>query len=160
MSAAFRHPRTQGRLASFALLAMLLLALLPTTGRFKQALAPTETLVSALSASMCLPSGLAERSPALLREAALRWRSLGFPYETPPDEAPPYRPDPNGHGTADCAYCPLSSGLLLLVLGLAWATRYWGGHARVIAYTSVCVPRAYYPCGLGSRGPPSARLHA
>jgi hypothetical protein len=142
-------------MAGLALAAMLLLALLPSLGRFVQSASPRQHDTAFLLASMCLPS-LGASSPALLKdsvvlkEAALRWQTLVFVDRTSPRDAPS-----QGHDTLDCAYCPLLTAVALLVLGLIWAGQDW--RYRFIAWTlSRADVSAFYPCGLGSRGPPFA----
>ncbi|GAB1407259.1 hypothetical protein MASR1M8_11780 [Thermomonas brevis] len=115
-----------------ALLAMLLLAVLPTLGRLLQPPAQSEPLLVA----MCTTLGLETRAlPSLLTGS----------------EQAPATPD---HAGEDCAYCPLLSTLAFVAAAIAIA---FHASRPNVAITATFPPRqTRHPCGLGSRGPPLA----
>lgn len=119
--------------ARLALLAILLLATLPTLGRLFQAGTPAPPL---LTAAMCTTPGGAART-------ALDWLAAG--------EQAPAQPD---HVHQDCDYCPLLSALVFAAALLAG----WFQSIRALVLgIDLPPPRlARHPCGLGSRGPPLA----
>lgn len=121
----------QRRVGGLALLALLLLVLVPTAGRLVDATA---------DGAHAWHGGHAGATPAD-PHAAHAARSGGR--ETP-------RPAP---GDADCDYCPLLASLLgpATILLLAAA----GPRAPAITPLRHAPRRAWlHPCGLGSRGPP------
>lgn len=119
-------------MARLALVAMLLLACLPTLGRLASPSADGDG--SSVWAALCTMTGLK--------------------YVEVPNADPAPQPHKPLHGE-DCAYCPLLTAVAVfaLCLALAWrtpvvATRGWraeGPHRKNL-----------HPCGLGSRGPPLA----
>lgn len=142
-SAPFRRP-----MARLAVLAILLLALVPTLGRLAEARAAAGATPA--WAALCTVRGL-ER--VALPSAAPGASRLATPAGRGPAGDAPGAP----HGTAsgDCDYCPL----LATVLPAAVAP------VQVPPATpqpALCTSRpspsrdAPHPCGLGSRGPPSA----
>lgn len=121
-----------GRLA---LLAVLLLALLPTVGRIAQARVAGHDAAPTW-AQLCTVQGL--------RTVLLP----GPPYQTP---APAPVPDP--HAGVDCEYCPLLSAAVAPVVGALSVPL----PALPPALCTSPAPLARtqpHPCGLGSRGPP------
>lgn len=123
-SPAFRRP-----MARLALLAILLLALLPTLGRIAQARASGAGAEAPSWGALCTTQGL---------------RSL-----TPP--ASPAPPPASG----DCAYCPLlSTTITASVAALCVQPLALPG---ALCTSSAPVERTPpHACGLGSRGPPVA----
>ncbi len=120
-----------------ALMAMMLLSLLPTIGRLAQSQAPVHAAHAGIAeVALCTVQGLKQVALSLASATSL----------SQPD-APPPRP------AHDCDYCPLLAGLVALavVALLFWpqalpapATHF--RDARRIA--------TRHPSGLGSRGPP------
>jgi hypothetical protein len=131
-------------MARLALVAMLLLATLPTFGRLLATRA--DTAASAWTA-LCTASGLqyvglelagGERSaPGVSHDAG-----IGVPA-------------PSGHSDPDCAYCPLLAGLALVVACMALALTHGPG-SGLCTWHHVLARKPPHPCGLGSRGPPFA----
>lgn len=128
-----RNAAFQRRMTLLALAAMLLLALLPTTGRL---LAARSHAFDGAWAQMCTMSGL-----KLVKIA-------------PDGPSNPVVPRHDGDaGTADCAYCPLANAIVALVLWAALvlpmpALRSWSWQRTLPSIVR------RHPCGLGSRGPP------
>jgi hypothetical protein len=131
-------------MARLALVAMLLLATLPTFGRLLATRA--DTAVSAWTA-LCTAGGLqhvglefagAERSaPGVSQDAG-----IGVPA-------------PSGHSDPDCAYCPLLASFALAVAWLVY-TLVHGAAPRLCTWRHVRARKPLHPSGLGSRGPPFA----
>ena len=130
-----RSRRFQHRMARLALAAILLLALLPTLGRWVEA--SGQRLPPALVA-MCTSAGL----------------SLFNPDRLPPGEASPAAGMPAGTMAADeCPYCPLLTKIALLVLAILvlralptpWRPSVREARGRRIAHVHGM---------LGARGPP------
>ncbi len=119
-------------MARLALVAMLLLACLPTLGR------------------LTTPSAAGEGSPV--------WAALctmtGLKYVEVPASDPAPQPHKPLHGE-DCAYCPLLTAVAVfaLWLALAWPSL---AVAPIASRTPATRKKKRYPCGLGSRGPPLA----
>jgi hypothetical protein len=117
-----------------ALVAMLLLASLPTLGRLLPARGDSSP--GGAWAQMCTMAGL-----KLVKIA-------------PAGSSSPAIPGHDGHaGGSDCPYCPLANAIAALVVLVALVPllpvlRSWPRHR-----TSPQAIRRY-PCGLGSRGPP------
>lgn len=136
----FHHCMTR-----LALLAMLLLALLPTLGRLQasasDALPPHAEAVFAL----CTVNRLV---PAVLDATSLATRAAS---ELPASAGD----DDSTHVLSDCQYCPLLAGLALVIPALLAGLG--------VAHGLPSLPRAqrgpqhtlFIP-GLGSRGPPAA----
>lgn len=120
---------------SLALVAGLLLTLLPTFGRLQRALDP-DPLAAGWTA-LCTMGGLATLPSDLLGKQGAAGDSRN-----------------RGQAGDDCPYCPLlgTIGLLGGVL-LAWLLPRLPA-TRLRAPARVARPRAWHPCGLGSRGPP------
>jgi len=120
-----------GRLA---LLAILLLALVPTAGRIAQAQASGHQAVSSW-AELCTVQGL-------------RKVLLPAPLQTPaaPREAP--------HTGADCDYCPLLAAAVAPVVATVVVPPQALPPALCTSPPSI-VRSGPHPCGLGSRGPPT-----
>lgn len=127
------------RMSWLALVAMLLLAALPTLGR----LAAGPGTPDGVWAQICTMAGL-----KLVKLA---------PGDASPLDPPPV--SPAGEGGAmpgpDCAYCPLLAAVVVLLLSIAFALP---PHAtRRPAEARRAAPwRFRHPSGLGSRGPPPA----
>jgi hypothetical protein len=131
-------------MARLALVAMLLLATLPTFGRLLATRA--DTAASAWTA-LCTASGLqyvglelagGERSaPGVSHDAG-----IGVPA-------------PSGHSDPDCAYCPLLASFALAIAWLALAL-VRGAAPRLCTWRHVRARKPLHPSGLGSRGPPFA----
>lgn len=120
-----------------ALLAMLLLALLPTAGRLLQPVAQD------------MPSGLG----AICTTAGLKYVDLALFGATNPQHGDAHDRSAHGHDGFNCDYCPLLASLVVVVLWLALV----GLRAATRALPSqwrACVPQWFLPYGLGSRGPP------
>lgn len=126
-SASFQNP-----MARLALLAMLLLVLVPTFGRL------------AAGASSSPDAGWA----ALCTMTGLKYVALGADDDAPVPSQPA---GIDGH----CAYCPLLTTVAVFALWLAmtWPRR---GQAPRSAWRPAPVCSRLHPCGLGSRGPPLA----
>jgi hypothetical protein len=127
--AAMPRPAFQRNLARLALLAMLLLALAPSVSRL-------------LAAQPSSPEGWTQ----LCSLQGLKWAKL--PQGPAGDTKMP------GHGSGDCAYCPLARGLdsAVAVVALPFVPQ---AFAPVVAPSVRIGPsRWIYPSGLGSRGPP------
>jgi hypothetical protein len=129
-----RNAAFQRRMTLLALVAMLLLASLPTLGRLLPARGDSSP--GGAWAQMCTMSGL-----KLVKIA-------------PDGSSNPVVPKHGGDtGMSDCPYCPLANAIVALVLWAALALpmpalRSWP-QRRVVRWI---VRR--HPCGLGSRGPP------
>lgn len=119
-------------MARLALVAMLLLAFLPTLGRLATPSAADEG--SSVWAALCTMTGLK--------------------YVEVPASDPAPQPHKPLHGE-DCAYCPLLTAVAVFALWLALA---WPAPVVLLLASRASAPRRKnpYPCGLGSRGPPLA----
>jgi len=117
-----------------ALVAVLLLALLPTVGRMAQAHVPSGTVVA-----LCTAQGL--KAVHLAADAFTGDATL------------PGHDMTHGPG-ADCAYCPLLAGL---VVGFAVVLGLFAQAALLRPRAGLPPPRLpwHHPSGLGSRGPPA-----
>lgn len=128
-----RSPAFLRPMSRLALLAALLLLLVPTAGRL---LASSEQ--GAVWAQMCTMAGLEMvRIPLGDADAATQ--------PSPSDDGMPM----------DCEYCPLLGALTALLL---WVMLVLPVPATVLAMGAGPPPRLGrgHPCGLGSRGPPIA----
>jgi hypothetical protein len=129
-------------MARLALVAVLLLATLPTFGRL---LATRADTAASAWAALCTASGLQHVELAGIdRSAVGALHALGNGV-----------PVPGGHSDPDCAYCPLLAGLVLVVACLAFAFAH-GPVPRLCTWHHVLARKPLHPCGLGSRGPPFA----
>lgn len=130
-----RSRRFQHRMASLALAAILLLALLPTLGRWVET--SGQRLPPALVA-MCTSAGL----------------SLFAPDRLPPGETSPAQGIPAGSMAADdCPYCPLLAKiapLVLAILALLALPAPWRPNVREARGRRL----AHVHGMLGARGPP------
>lgn len=119
-------------MARLALVAMLLLACLPTLGRLA--------------------------SPSAAGEGSSVWAALctmtGLKYVEVPASDPAPQPHKPLHGE-DCAYCPLLTAVAVFALWLALAWPCLSAASRSHAWSTPRL-RSFHPCGLGSRGPPLA----
>jgi hypothetical protein len=126
-------------MARLALVAMLLLAALPTVGRLAQ---PAADGMRAGLEAMCTSAGLRLVDPMAVLHAD--HHAGGGAPDTPahPHEGP------------DCAYCPLLASLAVALACLAVAL--CDGLPRALAAARRASPQRsrWHPCGLGSRGPP------
>ncbi|WP_242111987.1 DUF2946 family protein [Luteimonas aquatica] len=119
-----------------ALLAMLLLALLPTAGRLLQ---PMTARVPTTLAAICTTAGLKYVDLALFGASRTA--------QGEPDRSS------HGHDGFDCDYCPLLATLTVAVLWLALLSPRLP--ARAIPPGRHAAPaQRFLPYGLGSRGPP------
>lgn len=125
-----RNLRFQQILTRIALIAMLLLAFVPTASRL---LASVGLATGGSWVELCTVTGL-------------KWVQL-----PDGDSAPSHA----AQGGSDCAYCPMLNAVavfaLLVALLLPAAPR-----ALLERFASAPRPRSHHPCGLGSRGPPLA----
>ncbi|HEY4529274.1 MAG TPA: DUF2946 family protein [Luteimonas sp.] len=133
----------QVRLGWLAVLAVLLLAVVPTAGR----------LVHVSAGHGHADAGHAMHAPDGRHAAAMRG-ALAFSTDVRDvvDPASPGAPRP-APGDADCDYCPLLASLLATAVPGVLST----GTLRHGFATSIpAAPRRpwLHPCGLGSRGPP------
>ena len=142
-------PAAHRRLSLLALAAMLLLALLPTTGRLAGVRMPTgcEEATSAPRLDRGMPgTDMASMTPAQHR-AHMAAMAGGAPRPALPST-------PAGHDGHDCPYCPLLSGLHAAA-ALPWAPDAppamgpWAVRAVVARAGDAPVP------ALGSQGPPT-----
>jgi hypothetical protein len=139
-AAAFRRSAFRRPMARLALVAVLLLALVPTLGRIAQARAAGVDAAPSWAA-LCTARGL---QPVLLPASA---HAAGHGN----GEAP--APSPRGGG--DCDYCPLlATALPLAIAPLSVPPAAAPAPALCTSRTSP-TREAPHPCGLGSRGPPS-----
>lgn len=142
---ALRSARFRGPMARLALCAILLLALVPTLGRLAQARASGSDATPAWTA-LCTVRGL-ERVPPLAGMHGASQDAL-----QPASGAPA---SPHGAGGADCDYCPLLAMAVPVAIAPVAVP-----HAALppALCTSPSLPSREqpHPCGLGSRGPPSA----
>jgi hypothetical protein len=129
-------------MARLALVAVLLLATLPTFGRL---LATRADTAASAWAALCTASGLQH-----VELAGIAPSVVGAPHD-----AGTGAPAPGGHSDRDCAYCPLLAGLALVVACLAFALAN-GPVPRLCTWCHVLARKPLHPCGLGSRGPPFA----
>lgn len=126
------HSASKGQnpISCLALLAALLLALLPTFGRLHQASVISSSDVVAL----CTASG--------------------FEYvDIQKDDGKPHPAYPSGVSHGDCEYCPLLASLNLPAVASGWRDEGF----RILA--PLPNPKSHatlfkHPTGLGSRGPP------
>jgi hypothetical protein len=112
-----------------ALLAMLLLALAPSVSKL-----------------LAAPSISAEGWTQLCSLQGLKW------VKVPQDAA--HGHELPGHGSGDCAYCPLVGGLDSAVALLILPAAPQGAAFRYASSARMAPSRWIYPSGLGSRGPP------
>lgn len=132
-------------LAHLALIAMLLMALLPTIGRLVQAQAqPQPDGIGAYWTAMCTSTGMAMSNPVAV-SSAHALSSHDMPAPTPS----------RGHFGMDCDYCPLLAGLVVLAVCMLLALVQLALAPRP-PRAATAVFATPHPCGLGSRGPPLA----
>ena len=121
----FQHAMTR-----FALVAMLLLAFVPTANRL---LASVGIGVQGSWVELCTVTGL-------------KWVQLSAEDAAPPAHA--------GHASeGDCAYCPLLNAVAVLALLLALLAPALP-RQLLAGFASAPHGAGLHPCGLGSRGPP------
>lgn len=138
---AFRRPHRWW--SGLALAASLLLSLLPTAGRLREAFEPG---AQAAALAMCTAQGLAYR-PASAIDGRLAVDPL----------APDDRREPATQAGDDCAYCPLLGSLVLPApLLAAWTPPTSPGVVRLRSSASRRFPE--HRSGLGPRGPPRTRI--
>jgi hypothetical protein len=129
-------PRPHRFLAHLALVAMLLLAAVPTIGRLAESSPRLQGAITAI----CTMQGL-------------KLIDLG----ARPDLTSPAKPlpDPNRYPGMDCDYCPiLASTLAAVAILLLLPPLIWRADPP-IARRSLHDLGFLHPCGLGSRGPPA-----
>ena len=150
-----RAARFHATMARLALVAALLLAVLPTLGRLAPRLAEAAQVAQADLVALCTAQGLEYVDPATLHTGT-HAHPAGDAGHGSHGGAPE---QPHDHNAPDCAYCPL---LLSLLVASAWLLWLRAGAARGALPTWPARPtRAFvHPCGLGSRGPPRACLRA
>ena len=129
-SATFRQP-----MARLALVAVLLLALVPTLGRLAQAREAGFTAARSWAA-LCTARGM---EPVLLPGGA---HGNG--------EAPA-----SPHGAGDCDYCPLLPTTLPVVVAPLSVPPALAPSPALCTSHALPTREEPHPCGLGSRGPPS-----
>ena len=129
-------------MARLALVAVLLLATLPTLGRL---LATRADTASSAWAALCTASGLQHVELAGIDRSAMG---------ASPDSGTGV-PAPGGRSNPDCAYCPLLASFALVVAWLA-PTLVHGAAPRLCTWRHVLARKPLHPSGLGSRGPPFA----
>ena len=139
-------PALHRMMARRALLAMVLLLAVPTIGR----LAERGTSTQEALAAVCTVTGLKYVGLS-------QWvtDAAGMGSVTSPDPSMPH-PDVPQHPGMDCDYCPLlATALVLAVLSVLLAWLYPQQSAlQGLQRTHATV--FLHPCGLGSRGPPTA----
>ena len=136
-----RNPRLHAAIARVALLAALLLAVVPTLGR----LAPR--VAHAGLAALCTAEGLRYVEVAAFAAAT---PVAGPHHAGAPGTAPGHPHDP---GAPDCTYCPLLLSLLVAAAWLLWL-RAAAARGGLPTWTDLPSRTFVHPCGLGSRGPP------
>ncbi len=132
-----------------ALLAALLLALVPTLGRLTQASATPHAASPAQEAlaALCTMEGM--------KQVALPVLAAASAHAHMPHDAPAPMPHhPQGDAGQDCDYCPLLASLVALA---AIALGLWPRPDSSISITARPAIRVAHrhPSGLGSRGPPA-----
>ena len=132
MSAVMRSRSFHRLMSRLALVAVLMLVLLPATGRVLGATSQPD----GVWAQMCTMAGL-----QLVK--------------IPLGDVDPGAPRPSGDMPMDCAYCTLLAALAMLVLWLVLAFPQMAGQ-RLPAFPPVPRSGRGHPSGLGSRGPPVA----
>ncbi|HSM11404.1 MAG TPA: DUF2946 family protein, partial [Lysobacter sp.] len=132
MSAVIRSRSFHRSMSRLALVALLMLLLLPATGRVLGAASQSD----GVWAQMCTMTGL-----QLVK--------------IPLGDVDPGAPRPSGDMPMDCAYCPLLAALTMLVLWVVLAFPQLAGQ-RLAAFGPVPRNGRGHPSGLGSRGPPVA----
>ena len=151
--------RTGHRLTThLALLAIVLLATLPTLGRVLSATSSTSPSVTRPQAMHHMP-GMAHDMAGMAQVDHGAMATMHAMHQRPAGDAkspsPPHaaRDQHRDHGEGDCDYCPLLHSLLasgdiaLLAIGEAALP------APQLRMLSAALPW-HYPSGLGSRGPP------
>ena len=129
-------------MARLALVAMLLLATLPTLGRLHGARADLVTTPAQSAwAAMCTTAGL--------RDVALP--ATGHPATAGDHGGTPTGPAQGG----DCGYCPLLSAVVSALALIAFFVPQ-PQPPCLCTWHRVAARATLHPCGLGSRGPPLA----
>ena len=132
-----------------ALLAALLLALLPTLGRLAQASTASHTTSIAQQAltALCTMEGLKQVALPVLAATSMHAHMQH-------DAPAPMPHHPQGDAGQDCDYCPLLASLVALA---AIALGLWPHPASSLSLTARAPIRVAHrhPPGLGSRGPPA-----
>lgn len=126
-------PTFQRSMARLALLAVLLLALVPTIGRVME---QRSDQIGPYWAAICTMTGL-------------KYVDLSVNDGDKAGVPAPIK----GHSDPDCAYCPLLASIVVLALWWALGFPHLARPACVAARAAPA-RKALYPCGLGSRGPP------
>ena len=139
----YRHPTFQRRMAQLALLAMLLLALMPTVHRLlAERAAPASPGAGAGWVELCTATGM-------------KLVKLGAGVADPAADADlaPAGNHASDASLGDCAYCPLLQATLAVALALLLVARL-RHQSEALPWRRAWHANAPYPCGLGSRGPP------
>ncbi len=135
-------------MARLALLAILLLALVPTLGRMAQARAAADGATPAWAA-LCTVRGLERVALPAANDAS---RGHARALQLAGGDAPA---SPRGTDDGDCDYCPLLAAAMPVAIAPVQVP-------PAAPLPALCASRpspsrdAPHPCGLGSRGPPSA----
>ena len=168
-------PRAAHRLMThLALLAIVLLATLPTLGRV---LSPSASQPTPMARAMHHAPGMADSMPGMVHHtpgtahdmedmaqaghAAMAMHATHHMPSAHPMEAPPAAPvahhpdggEHSGHGEGDCDYCPLLHSLLAMPGVALSAVEEAALPAPQFRMVAAALPW-HYPSGLGSRGPP------
>ena len=132
-----------------ALLAALLLALLPTLGRLAQASTAPHTASIAQQAltALCTMEGMKQVALPVLAAASTH---AHLQHDAPA----PMPHHPQGDAGQECDYCPLLASLVALA---AIALGLWPRPASALSMAPRAAIRVAHrhPSGLGSRGPPA-----
>jgi hypothetical protein len=133
-------------IASLALVAMLLLSILPTLGRLAG-----EGTAPAVHAGTVLADALGSGPASMVHMSHLA-HATHAAHGRP--SAPAAPPSHDGHGSHDCPYCPLLAGLAFSPVPPGMPSS--PGAARTVAwFRTADLPIVLRTSSLGSRGPPA-----
>ena len=144
--AAMRRPACHAAFSSLALLAMLLLAIVPTAGRIAGGGHAMHAMPVATDAPAPVAHGDAHHAMGH-HGAAAHHAAPAPPIPVPPVPAAPH--------DGDCEYCPLLSGLVAFALPPV-ALDAIDATVLVPAPPRATAPRDLLVPGLGARGPPTS----
>ncbi|HET6435033.1 MAG TPA: hypothetical protein VFG18_04940 [Xanthomonadaceae bacterium] len=138
--------------AWLALVAMLLLAAVPSLGRLAGAQSPSAPGTVPWSHAMHATQAIAPAGHGMHHAAAVQpgHRSDAL-------QSPGKAPSENGHAGHDCAYCPLLSGLNLTA-SVPWLPRARLPHAPWAVRAAANPPLAAPVPALGGQGPPVSAI--